>query len=143
MPPHSRIPEPTSHPNPVLPSPLGPASSHRRRVAPTVLLSCAGILFTKISLDTFGGVYDDAMADLGAVLARPPCLKQLTRGGLAGAESPLLQLGAITVFSAHVAGAGVPESSLRCAQAERASYRDLRPGQATQHGALGLRETWV
>lgn len=76
----------------------------------------AGILFTKINLDTFGGVYDDAMADLRDALARGPALKQLTRGGPAGAESPLLQLGAMAVFSAHVAGVGVPEPTVRCVQ---------------------------
>lgn len=99
-------------------------------------MTCAGILFTKISLDTFGGVYDDAMANLREVLARPPALKQLTRWGPAGAECPLLQLAAMAVFSAHVASAGVPGTTLRCARV--VPPNDLRP-EVPICQVLGLR----
>lgn len=64
-----------------------------------ILVRAAGILFTKINLDTYGAVYDDAFADLAAALENASMLHALVAPGRHDSESALLKLTVMIVFS--------------------------------------------
>ena len=79
------------------------------------LVRPAGILFTKINLDTFGAVYDDAIADLTAALANATTMQALIAPGRHGTESAMLQLTVVFIFIMHEAENGPNAVQSRCA----------------------------
>ena len=87
----------------------------------------AGILITKINLDTFGAVYDVATVDLAAALADAATLHALIAPGRHGTESVLLQLTVVFIFILHEAENGPKVVQSRCASSTRSLGQTLTP----------------
>ena len=79
----------------------------------------AGILFTKINLDTFGAVYDEVVSDLAAALDDAHSRLALLTPGRHGAESAILQIAVMVVFSLHEANHELDGAQLRYVEAGR------------------------
>jgi len=77
----------------------------------------AGILFTKINLDTFGAVYDEVVSDLAVALDDARTRFALLTPGRHGAESAILQLAVMVVFRLHEADHELDGSQPRYAKA--------------------------
>ncbi len=76
-----------------------------------------GILFTKINLDTFGAVYDEVVSELAAALDDAHSRLALLTPGRHGAESAILQIAIMVVFSLHEADHELDGSQDRYADA--------------------------
>ena len=77
----------------------------------------AGILFTRINLDTFGSVHDNVVSELAAALGNVQTRLALLTPGRNGTESAILQIAVMIVFSLHEASREVDESQPRYVEA--------------------------